>query len=223
MPGGRRTPGPVAARRNPPDRPMLSFLPPFMRGAIAAALLFVNTLLLVRPAFRRRADQARRAGKSRARSGRPVAECDRDQLDRRQQRVDAADPAHATGTCRVGGSRLPRVVHGQLQPPVVGGHLRAPAPPEQAHPDAEVLPEAAADLRAGDGPRLVGAGFPVHAAPLRRLPQGASGEALRGPGDDAPRLRKIRAGADERDELRRKARASRTPSIAPSARRTGIC
>src|SRR5690606_1989401 len=80
---------------------------------------------------------------------------------------------------------------------------RASAPAESSHSAAEVLPEARADLRAGDGARLVGARFPVHAAPLRQVPAQAPGEAPRRPRDDEARLREVRAAAAERDELRR--------------------
>ena len=51
---------------------------------------------------------------------------------------------------------------------------------------------------------LVGAGFSVHEAAFHRLPQGASGEAVRGSRRHATRLQEIRTHSDQRDELSRR-------------------
>ena len=53
--------------------------------------------------------------------------------------------------------------------------------------------------------------------------QGASGEAVRGPRRDAPRLREVRAGPDERDELRGRHALHAATSTGRSIRRTAIC
>jgi hypothetical protein len=128
----------------------------------------------------------------------------------------------------IDGARLPRLVPGELQSPELGRHLRAAAPAEPAHPAAQVLPQAAADLGAGDGAGLVGARLPVHAPPLRSGADQAPREAPRGSRDDAACLRQVRPGADQRDELRRRhalhAGQARTaalalPSPAQAARR----
>ncbi len=150
------------------------------------------------------ARQARFPGKARSRRHRSRAQRDRDSVGRGQQRLDAADPAHGLVRHRPRRPRVSRLVHGQLQSPVLGRHHRASAPPQPAHSDAEILPQAATHLRAGHRARLVGAGFPVHAPPLRFLRQGAPGEAVRGSRRDAPCLPEVRARPDQRDELSRR-------------------
>ena len=172
-----------------------------VRGALAASLLGTQYAVLVRAPVPGRAREAGRAGEIRARRGRPRPERNRHPMGCRQQRVDAADAKDALG-CR-GSCRSPvsRLVHGQLQPPVVGRHPGAAACAEPPDSDAQVLPEAAADLRAGHRPRVVGARLSVHASPFRRRTQAASGEAVRRHRGDPPGVPEVRAGADQRDEL----------------------
>ena len=179
--------------------------------------------VLVLRAVRVRAPEAplsRRRGTARRR---PHPQRHRHALDRGQQRLDAARRAHAMGRCRDRRPRVRRLVPRQLQPPVVGRHPGPAARPEPPHSAAQVLPEAAAHLRPRDRPRVVGARLPLHAPPLQRVPPAASGEAARRPRDHPPRLPEVRAGADQRHELRGRHALHTRQASRPAFARTGIC
>jgi hypothetical protein len=180
---------------------MLNFLPAVLVGAIASLLmvhqrLFWVPILLVFalikllvpiPAFRRAIA--------------PVLLAIAEAWIILQQRLDGADPAHPLGRGRPGRAGLPQLVHGQLQPPVLGRHPGAAAPAQPAYPAAEVLPQAAADLGAGDGAGLVGAGLSLHAPAQRGLPAQTPRDARQGPGNHTQGLREVCTGAHQRDEL----------------------
>ena len=189
------------------------------RGIAACA----QHAVLVRASVPVCARQARRAGQARACCDRSRSERDRGALGRGQQRLDAPHATHALGRRRIRRSRLSRLVPGELQSPVVGRYPRTPASAEPTDPNAEVLSEAAADLCAGHRPRVVGARFSLHAPPLRRRSQAASGKAVRRHRRHAPSLREVCPGAHQRDELRGRARASRRPSSDRSAHRIVTC
>ena len=166
------------------------------------------------------AGPAVRRGAPRAEPGPAV---DRRDLDRRQQRLDEPDPAHPLGRRGRRRARLPQLVSGELQPPVLGRHPGAAAPLQPAHPAAQVLPQAAADLGAGDRARVVGAGVPVHAAAQRGVPAAPPGDARQGPGDHAQGLRALRADPDQRDEFPRGDALHPGQARPPAAPPTGTC
>ena len=144
---------------------------------------------------------------------RPGAQCDRDRLDRGQQRVDRCGGPYPLGRSGTRGTRAGRLVPGVEQPPELGRHPGAAEdlqPPDSA---AEVLPEARTDLGAGYRARVVGAGFPVHATARRpgwrRRPRAcASG------------LQEVQRRADLGDQLSRRhalhARQARCAGLAVS-------
>ncbi len=153
-------------------------------------------------------------------------------LDRRQRPVDAS-PGPLPGPRRgPAGQRPGRQLPGDQQPPELGGHPRPAGGVQPPPADAALLPQARADLAAGDRPVLLGAGLPVHAAPLARLPGAPPGEARRRPGHHPARLRPAarRAGGDlqlRRGHPLQRRQAARPavalpPPAAPARRRPGL-
>ncbi len=120
-----------------------------------------------------------------------------------QHRLDAPDAADPLGRARRRRAQARWLVPGQQQPPELGRHLRAAAGAEPPHPAAQVLPQAGADLRAGDRAGLVGAGLPVHEAPRQGGAARQPRPAPAGHRNHPPRLREIRPHADQRHQLRR--------------------
>ena len=90
-----------------------------------------------------------------------------------------------------GSGRHASLLPGDQQPPELGGHSRAAVPAQPAHAVPQVLPQAGADLGAGDRPVLVGAGVSLHEAIQQGIPGQAPGKARRGPGHHAPGLRAL--------------------------------
>jgi hypothetical protein len=142
----------------------LALLPPVLRGVAAFVLLLLNTVFWCLLLFALALLRLLLPLAGRAAPHRPAAQRRGHALDRRQQRLDAADAAHALGRGR------PRPALPYRGWYLVTATTRAGSTSsccstclQPAHPAAQVLPQAAADLRAGDGPGLVGAGLPVHA------------------------------------------------------------
>ena len=185
-------------RSHPSTSPsMLARLPPALRGVLTGLTLGLNTLLLtlcmVPPALlkllvpvdgvRRGCDHALTALAS-------------TWVAINNAWIAAVRPARWD----VPGRREPapaRLVPGVEQPPELGRHPGAAAHLPRPHSVPEVLPEAGADLGAGDRAGLVGAGLPVHEA--RQGP----GRAQQRPEDDARGLREVQAHSDLGHQLRR--------------------
>ena len=204
---------------------MLSFLPPTLRGVIAATLLIINTIFWCSVLFAFVIGEAPAAAPAGAGRG----------ADRILNALATCWVACNSGWMRltqrtqwsIAGQRRTRVqglVPRQLQSPVVGGHPRAAARAQPAHPDAQVLPQAAAHLCAGHRARVVGARLSLHAAAFRRLPP----VRIRRNGTDdlqAARTacREIRAAPGVARRISRKARGSRRRNTKRSTRPTATC
>ena len=110
------------------ERPMLGSLPPFLRGVLASLLLVLNTLFWCALAVAC-APSSNWCCRSRPCGGASIrCSTASPRLDRLQQRLDAPDAATALGRRRARRPARERLVPGELQPPDLGRHLRAPAP-----------------------------------------------------------------------------------------------
>jgi hypothetical protein len=204
----------IAASSCPWSRP--DAFPAARRAGIAAAR--PEHAVLVFPRVPGRARQAAAALSAGAAAHRSPVERVRQRLGRVQQRLDAPHAADAVGRA---GRRRPgrgRLVPGELQPPELGRRVRAAGRAARPHSTAQVLPEAAAHLRAGDRACLVGAGLPVHAAARQGGAAAQPAAARAGPRSHAARLPQVLAGPDQRDEFRRTMRRARPTATCSSPR-----
>ncbi|CAD5377987.1 hypothetical protein OF001_U260025 [Pseudomonas sp. OF001] len=168
----RHAPTPARAAARPPLRPAAGAQHPAVVLAAAG------------PGAAQAAAAARQPGMEPAPDG-----ARRRVLGRRQPGLDGAARRHPLAGRGPRGRAGARLLPGDLQPPELGGHLRPAAPSQPPPAAAALLPQAGADLDSAVRPVLLGAGLPVHEAPLQGLSGAPPRAARRRPGDHAPGLR----------------------------------
>ena len=203
---------------------MLGFLPPVLRGAIAFVLLALNTLFWCTLLFVLRAGEAGAAVPRRARAHRPGAQRHRHRLDRLQQRLDAPHAGARAGTWRAStelpyeGWYLVNCNHQSWVDIFVLQHLlnrRIPMLKFFLKQQLIYVPVIGLAWWALDFPFMKRHGKAAAAQAPRAAAAGHRGHA--------PGLREVRAGAHQRDELRRGHALHAARSTGPRLRRTATC
>ena len=96
------------------------------------------------------------------------------QLDILQQRLDATDPKNPLGYTGPRWFAVQKLVSCKHESSELGRYLRIATPAQPQNTVSEVSDQTPVDLCPRDRPRLVGAGFPLHAATQSGIPGEAS-------------------------------------------------